>query len=331
MILFTISIGYSIDLRFFKKKMIEIFGMTGNRDCMINNSNSKPKVSIIIPVYNAEIFLPKCLQSLIDQSLEEIEIIAVDDGSTDNSYQILLEYAQKDTRIKVFRQKNLKQGAARNQGIAVSNGEYIGFVDADDWIDKDYFEKLYITSINNNADIAVASILKHKQRYNKYSVFYSKVKTADTMNEKLKICFDKKQKFFYCWNKLCKASVIKNNNITFPENIVYEDALFALKILFHANRVVSVPNIKYHYVENLNSTINLKGNAKKNQIYHEISATEFIEYAKKNNIKIPERFNYIRRYWKFGIFKIFEGTYKNKISLFGHIPIWISKKQGYNL
>lgn len=292
----------------------------------INKNFEKIKVSIIVPVYNTEKYLTKCLNSLINQTLKEIEIIIIDDGSTDNSHQILLKYAKKDSRINIFQQENLKQGAARNRGIEIAQGEYIGFVDADDWVDENYFEKLYYSAIENNSDIAIASILKHKKKYNKYSVFYSNIKTANTMDEKLKICFDKKQKFFYCWNKLCKASVIKNNNIKFPENIVYEDALFALKILFHANKVVSVPNTKYHYVENSNSTINLKGNAKKNQIDHEISATEFIEYAKENNIKIPERFNYIKRYWKFGIFKFFEGTYKDKISLFGHIPIWINKK-----
>lgn len=286
----------------------------------------KIKVSIIIPVYNTEKFLPKCLDSLLAQTLKDIEIICVDDGSTDDSYQILLEHAQKDSRIKIIQQENLKQGAARNRGMEIAQGEYIGFVDADDWVDLNYFEKLYLTAVENNADISVASILKHKKQYNKYNIFYPKIKIANTMNEKIKICFDKKQKFFYCWHKLCKTSLIKENSIHFPEKIVYEDALFALKILFHANKVVSVPNTKYHYVENLNSTINSKGNAKKNQIDHEISATEFIEYARKNNIKIPERFNYIRRYWKFGIFKIFEGTYKNKICLFGHVPIWVNKK-----
>ena len=96
------------------------------------------KVSIIVPVYNIEKYLAKCLDSLINQTLEDIEIICVNDGSTDNSAEILNEYAQKDCRIKIINQDNAGLSAARNTGINAANGEYIGYVDSDDWIDLNF-------------------------------------------------------------------------------------------------------------------------------------------------------------------------------------------------
>ena len=160
------------------------------------NNKKRIKVSIIVPVYNTEKYLPKCLSSLISQSLPEIEIITIDDGSTDNSYQILLEYAQKDSRIKVLQQENSKQGAARNRGVEIAQGEYIGFVDSDDWIDSDFFEKLYNAAVEKSSDIAVASILKHKGSYQKFNVEYPVVLRGTTTNSKFRLCEDRKKRFF---------------------------------------------------------------------------------------------------------------------------------------
>ena len=115
------------------------------------------KVSVIVPVYNTEKYLEKCLNSLINQTLHDIEVICVNDGSTDNSLNILNQYAQKDNRIKIINQENKMQGAARNAGTQIAAGEYIGFVDSDDWIDLDYFEKLYNAATKYNLDIALAT------------------------------------------------------------------------------------------------------------------------------------------------------------------------------
>ena len=101
------------------------------------------KVSIIVPVYNVEKYLAQCLDSLINQTLKEIEIICVNDGSKDNSAKILTAYAQKYVRIKIINQTNQGLSAARNNGISVATGEYIGFVDSDDWVDIDFYKKLY--------------------------------------------------------------------------------------------------------------------------------------------------------------------------------------------
>ena len=124
-------------------------------------------VSVIVPVYNTEGFLQKCLDSLTNQTLEDIEIICVNDGSTDNSLKILEDNAIRDDRIKIINQKNKKQGAARNAGMKIATGEYIGFVDSDDWIDLDFYEKLYNAATRHNFDIALGTNIRVKKNVNK--------------------------------------------------------------------------------------------------------------------------------------------------------------------
>ena len=111
--------------------------------------SSDVKVSVIVPVYNTEKYLQKCLDSLINQTLKDIEIICINDGSTDNSENIIRMFAKEDSRIKLINQENKKQGAARNAGMKIATGEYIGFVDSDDYVDLNYFERLCGVNFNN--------------------------------------------------------------------------------------------------------------------------------------------------------------------------------------
>ncbi len=125
------------------------------------------KVSVIVPVYNVEKYLEECIESLINQTLTDIEIICINDGSTDNSLKILEELQKKDNRIKIINQKNSGVSSARNNGIENATGEYIGFVDSDDWIDSDYYEKLYNTAKKYNSDIAAGDMYRrNKKRFN---------------------------------------------------------------------------------------------------------------------------------------------------------------------
>ena len=133
------------------------------------------KVSIIVPVYNVEKYLRQCLDSLINQTLQEIEIICVDDGSTDNSSNILSDYAQKDSRIIVHRQENQGLANARNAGLKLANGEYIGFLDSDDFVDIDFFEKLYQAASSDNADIARALYKYHYPDGEKLDLYLDKI------------------------------------------------------------------------------------------------------------------------------------------------------------
>ena len=120
-------------------------------------------VSIIVPVYNCAQFLNRCMDSLVNQTLKDIEIICINDGSTDNSPEILQEYAAKDSRIKIINKENGGLSSARNRGLAAAQGEYLGFVDSDDWVDLDFFEKLYNAAKKYDTDIATGGIIRlHK-------------------------------------------------------------------------------------------------------------------------------------------------------------------------
>ena len=117
-----------------------------------------PKISVIVPVYNVEKYLRKCIESILNQTFREFELILVDDGSTDSSGKICDEYALKDSRIKVIHKENGGASSARNAGLDVAKGEYIGFVDSDDWIEMDMYGELYRLIKENNTDISVCGI-----------------------------------------------------------------------------------------------------------------------------------------------------------------------------
>ena len=125
------------------------------------------KVSVIVPVFNTEKYLEKCLNSLINQTLQDIEIICINDGSTDKSADIIKKFANKDSRFKLINHEPNKQGAARNTGMKIAKGEYIGFVDSDDWVDLEYYEKLYNAAKRHNFDIALGTNVRVKKNINK--------------------------------------------------------------------------------------------------------------------------------------------------------------------
>lgn len=279
------------------------------------------KLSIIVPVYNVEKYLPKCLESLIKQTLKDIEIICVNDGSMDNSLAILKEFASKDSRIRII--DNQHQGVAktRNTGIEQSTGEYIGFVDSDDYIDIDFFEKLYNSATKSNSDIAIASILKHKNFFNIYNAKYTKEEIAITIQDKIKLCEDKKHFFFYAWNKIYHSGFIKENNIKFSEGQIYEDVMFAIKALYYSNKIISVYGTKYHYIEHENSLTKYKDKTGEKEQDLIKAYSELQEFCNSKNIEIPERLNYYTKE-NFGfILNLYKGKYQSKIQLFNIFTI----------
>ena len=135
------------------------------------------KVSLIVPVYNTEMFLKKCLESIISQTLKEIEIIIVNDGSTDNSQKIIDDFSKKDSRIKAFYKENEGLSSARNLGLEKAKGKYIWFIDSDDYIMKPYAcEKLYNFSEENNLDIAVCNYVQESSKRKRN--YYAKIRKA---------------------------------------------------------------------------------------------------------------------------------------------------------
>ncbi len=205
------------------------------------------KVSIIIPIYNVEKYLRKCLDSIINQTLKDIEIICVDDESPDLSLEILKEYASKDNRIKIISQKNTGLGGARDAGLRAANGEYVGFIDADDWIDLDYFEKLYTAAKDKNADIARTSYTYEYQDgvSKKEEQMGDIIQKRLANNENLQI----NDHSVVCCNAIYRREFLNKNKIDFQNVKQYEDVVFTAKATFLANCSVPVEGYGYHYLK----------------------------------------------------------------------------------
>ena len=242
------------------------------------------KVSVIIPVYNDAVYVKRCLDSLINQTLHDIEIIIVDDGSTDDTPQVLKEYSQKDNRISIITQENSKQGTARNKGLKFASGDYIAFLDSDDWVDNDYFEKMLDASERTGVDISVSSAIRIKKfdRVSKYIEYDEEkiYKNSKDIIEVLKI-----PPYWFVWGKLYKKRLL--SEIRFEEDVYYEDAEFLLKVIHHTSSIATVPKVKYYYFSNPNSTMKSKHSIAKDQ--DKINAmVNVVNYAKEHNIELKE-------------------------------------------
>ena len=199
---------------------------------------SNPKVSVIVPVYNVEPYLRRCLDSLVNQTLKDIEIICINDCSSDNSLAILKEYAERDERINIIDFKeNQGVSVARNAGIEIAKGEYIGLVDSDDYVDLDFYEKLHEKAKETDADMVKASLKK---------------KTVDRIKEYSYLASIKKSKYYnelYHWCYIYRLNFLKKNQINYPKGIRFsEDAVFLVKSLFYSNKIEIVDNVFYHYI-----------------------------------------------------------------------------------
>lgn len=217
-----------------------------------------PKISVVIPCYNGAEYIEKCLKSIINQSYTNLEIILVNDGSTDNTEEIVSVFLG-DSRIKYIKQENGGEAEARNTGIRASEGEYIGFVDADDYIDPQMYDKLYKAIKNNNADIAVCN---YNQIYDDATVkgCYSTMSGAcfdiqdDVLSYWVKVCAAAHPNN-YVWSRLYKKELIINSGITFEKFIHSADTLFNFKLLPFVNKCVLVNEGLYNYVQRQGSGI----------------------------------------------------------------------------
>lgn len=204
------------------------------------------KVSVIIPVYNVEKYLEKCLESLINQSLKEIEFICINDGSTDNSLEILNRYASLDNRFTIISQKNSGQGIARNKGIEVARGEYIGFVDPDDWVEENALEIVYNCAKENDADIVEFNFKKTYEDTQKVEFYHNKILSSKVFNrEKIPLYLFSNE--FAVWNKLYRSELLHKNNLQFSKGKHGEDHYFTIAARSHAIRVVYCKEALYNY------------------------------------------------------------------------------------
>ena len=216
-----------------------------------------PKVSIVVPMYGVEQFLNKCVDSLLVQSLHDIEIILVDDGSPDRCGEIAEEYATKDNRIKVIHQKNSGLGPARNTGMAAAKGEYIGFVDSDDWTNACMFEMLYNAAKQNDADIAVSGHCDW--RYGKVIRTKRHPLAGSTLTKRSEIdeirtnlygrsINDKETEAFpmSVWIAIYKKTLIDNYHLNF-QNIISEDVIFNISAYKFARKITFTGDTDYCY------------------------------------------------------------------------------------
>lgn len=207
----------------------------------------KPLITILLPCYNVEKFIPRCLDSIISQTYKNLQIIAIDDGSNDKTWCIMQEYAQKDTRIEIYHQKNQGVSSTRNNLLDKVKGDYVLFIDSDDWCEHNMLEFLVHKIIDNNADVAICSDVVNdrivKTEYNEYIL--------DKKNTIKQFLLHKKLRGSLC-NKLFKASLL--HKLKFNNNVSYgEDALFCWHLFQRINRVYFSTRELYHYRMNENS------------------------------------------------------------------------------
>ena len=237
-----------------------------------------PKVSIIVPVYNEEEYVSTCLISLINQTLDDIEIILIDDNSTDNSLNILLDYAKKYPNIKVYHnEKNIGQGASRNRGLSLATGEYIGFVDSDDYIRNTMYEDMYKAVLNNNYPEVVTTeimFVKDDSYANRDLEFLArgKEKIINPMLDKNAVISESPA---VC-NKIFRRDTLKD--FYFVEDSLFEDIPFSYTKYMEASKVVSVSSINYFYRRDINrgvSSTNYRGNSHITDIFKVLDRLDF--------------------------------------------------------
>lgn len=239
-----------------------------------------PKISIIVPIYKVEPYIHKCIDSILNQTFKDFELILIDDGSLDNCGKICDEYAQKDKRIVVIHKENGGLSSARNAGLDIARGNYIGFIDSDDYIDNDMYEILYNICEESKCDIASCSSIIYYPNKTVINgghdlIIHSRDKALKTMLEG--VLYDE-----VVWVKLFKKSVI--GDIRFPEGRIYEDTSFTYKVIHNSKKIACIGKAKYHYIKHEGS---IMSNAIKNiRLDAIIAYQEMYEFMKEKHPEV---------------------------------------------
>ncbi len=257
-------------------------------------TKTEPKISVIIPVYNVEKYLKKCLDSLINQTFKDVEIICIDDGSTDNCLNILNDYAAQDDRIIVLHQENQGPGAARNNGLRIAKGEYISFVDPDDCVNIDFYKTLYKEAKESDSDIVKGV---------RADVYPDSVKT-----EKLKLIKDMEfaPVFSSWWSCIYKSKIIKDNNLLFPAAYSFEDMAFLMLFITFAKTCSISKDAIYYHVHRTDS-LTPQGKSLARSIEGFESKMYAFRLIQNDNISKPD---YLKS------MKYFMGSFMSSIDLF---------------
>lgn len=283
------------------------------KNCSRGDNVSQPKVSIIVPVYNAEKYLDRCVSSLQNQTLDDIEIILVDDSSTDSSLELCKKMAESDPRIKVLHKVNEGAGKARNEALKIAKGDYIGFSDSDDFVEPDMFEVLYEKAIEHGSDLVMSGV-----RFVDGSIFSSKGECIQKQYFDKDTHFDTKEALkelkmgivgapvgdeddskygMSIWKNLFKREIILRSGITFQSEreMLSEDALFMIDYISCINKATGINRAFYNYCRNDES---ISKSYKKDRFEKSLVFVSEVEKRFKNDIDEKDYLIYIGRFWQ---------------------------------
>ena len=275
----------------------------------MTNSENKyyPLVSIIIPVYNVEQYLAQCLDSIINQTITNIEIICINDGSTDHSANILKSYKERDHRIKILTIDNQGAGIARNVGMNIATGKYIIFLDSDDFFEPDFIKKLYEKSEKDNLDIAVCRCNGYDNLTDQYTTINYSIKDELLPKKEFFNYKDIKNAFFdsfvwWPWDKLYRRSFIEKTELKFQSLRTTNDLYFVCMSMILANKIGTIKDILIHHrINNLNSISNTRELSWNNYLY---ALKALKEELKKHGIYANLKIAFINYVWNFSLWHL---------------------------
>ncbi len=209
---------------------------------------SNPKVSVIVPIYNVEKYLAKCLFSLVKQSFKDFEVLLINDGTPDNSMKIAEKFADKDKRFIIFNKPNGGLSDARNFGLDRAKGEFVVFVDSDDYVHRDYLKVLYSECVRNNADMSYCRFWHAFVRFGVFVPSFNPKKGVLSRDNAMNLILTDKLLHSYAWNKMYRRSLFSDNNIKYP-SMYFEDIATSPKLIFHSNKVAVSDRFLYYYVK----------------------------------------------------------------------------------
>lgn len=280
----------------------------------ISISKVELAISIIVPVYNVEKYLNRCLDSILNQIFTDFELILVDDGSTDNSGIICDEYKTKDNRIKVIHKENGGLSSARNAGLDIARGRYIGFVDSDDFISKDMYQILYNEAEKNKADMIMCEFKKVDKNYeainnNLYKKSDIKLLKKDEILEDM--YSDMYDIYVVSWNKLYDKELFLN--LRFPLGKVNEDEFLAHELIYRSKKIIFANKILYYYVQRVNSIMSSSFNEKRLDILDAyINRINFSKRVGCRKLRIQTEYYFINRFFRYFFIAKYQFKFSDK-------------------
>ena len=271
-----------------------------------------PKISIIVPVYNVEEYLENCITSILNQTFKDFELILINDGSTDNSLEICEHYKDIDDRICIIDKKNGGLSSARNAGLNIAKGEYIGFVDSDDYIHPQMYEILYNEIVKNNADVVLCNF-KEVYNYDENLICYKKnakedvsIRLFSNIEALENIDSIDAVKFIVAWNKLYKSWIF--NNLRYRNGIIHEDEFIIHRILYKCRKVIYIERQLYFYMQRDGSIMQQANKITK--IDYLLALSDRVRFFYENGLEnLQYKYEYI---YLLNIFKLYPELEKNQ-------------------